>query len=458
MKGLLFLIVFTSTFFGVQAQSYYFFVHETSLTQGGFHIYKTLLSLQADGTASARIQYNAGDGNKLYLYNLSLTDSTINITDTTHKYLVCREAPLPLLDADSAGFVLPRFIFKKKYDGQGYYYEPEQVEVANGNGQWMKANMTTAMQKNLEDLRQDEPFLGSFYFESDAFYKFVFEENTRAIPMARPEKMFLLMVANTNDPTIGTSAATDLNNITTLFTSVARNLGISKIIPLTVSGNNYGKPAMEATLATLERLNPSPIDIVVFYYSGHGFRLKTDKSEYPRMSFRTASNRANREVGDNIPLEDVYNRIHALKPRVCLVLGDCCNADIYANPVFGTDMIKPKGGGTLGNFNFESAKKLFLPTLPLSILVGSVKKDHLSLGHPAIGGYYTHFFTSELEKNLWGYYSSSLLSFAGGSNSSWLKILLDARKNTYWKSKAKQCGKTVNDRCIQEAEISVTPM
>jgi len=52
-------------------------------------------------------------------------------------------------------------------------------------------------------------------------------------------------------------------------------------------------------------------------------------------------------------------------------------------------------------------------------------------------------------------YSSSLLLFGGQSNASWLKILLEARKNTYWKAKAKQCGKTTNDRCIQQAEISV---
>jgi len=109
----------------------------------------------------------------------------------------------------------------------------------------------------------------------------------------------------------------------------------------------------------------------------------------------------------------------------------------------------------LGYFNMESAKKLFLPAMPLSIIVSSVEKDHLSVGNPDIGGYYTHFLTAELEKNIWGFYSSSLLLFGGQSNASWLKILLEARKNTYWKAKAKQCGKTTNDRCIQQAEISV---
>ncbi|MEJ7674859.1 MAG: hypothetical protein WKF59_19720 [Chitinophagaceae bacterium] len=98
----------------------------------------------------------------------------------------------------------------------------------------------------------------------------------------------------------------------------------------------------------------------------------------------------------------------------------------------------------------------FFPPTPLAIIIGSVKQGHLSVGHPEIGGYYTHFFITELEKNLWGY---SSFQFPGGgkTNVSWLRMLLTARQNTYWKSKAKQCGKTENDRCIQEAEIDVNP-
>ena len=78
----------------------------------------------------------------------------------------------------------------------------------------------------------------------------------------------------------------------------------------------------------MEKQKPSSKDIVIFYYSGHGFRLQGDKSIYPRMSFRTAKNKADKQVGENMGLEEVYNRIKALMPGVTLALGDCCNADI----------------------------------------------------------------------------------------------------------------------------------
>ena len=452
-------VLLTLLFWGVsklQAQTSFFIVYEYSIPGAGTKIYKSLVTLQADGNAVARIQYNAGPANKLFLYEQVLSDSSIEKDGITRKYLLPNTDAVPLIDPDTSGFFIPRFLFKKLFDSSGYYYEPSGVELQNNTGLWVAANMTQSQQKNYQDLRNDEPFVGSFYFESDGFYQYIFDQTTRANPLPRSEKMFLIVVANTQDATVGKSAKTDLKNVSGLFTSLAANLGITKVVPLYISGDGYSKTAVEAALLALEAQKPSPIDIVVFYFSGHGFRLAGDQSKYPRMSFRTAQNKARKEVGDNIPLEDVYKRINALKPRVCLVLGDCCNADIYENPVLGNDMIKPKGGGTLGTFNVESAKKLFLPAMPLSIIVGSVQKDHLSIGHPDIGGYYTHFFTAELEKNIWGYYSSALLSFGGQSNASWLKILLEARKNTSWKAKAKQCGKTKNDRCIQEAEIEVS--
>ena len=437
------------------AQTFYYFVYEAAKA-GETHIFKTLIMLQPDGTATARVQYNAGINNKLYLYDVYLADSSIETQGITRKYLIPRSNPVPLLDKDTNGFLKPRFIFKKNYDSAGYYYAASGSETEISDGKWSPAKTTLSQQKTFEDLRDDEPFVSSFYFESDPFYRYIFGSRTRAIPISRTEKMFLIVVANTSDSSVGESAQLDLKNVSRLFKDLAQNLGIIKFFPLYVSGNGYSKSAVEASLAVIEKQQPSPKDIVVFYYSGHGFRLQGDKSIYPRMSYRTKKNKANKEIGDNIGLEDVYNRIKAMKPGVTLVLGDCCNADIFEKPVLGNDVIKPKGGGVLGDFNLESGNKLFFPPAPVAIIIGSVKQGHRSWGHPEIGGYYTHFFTTELEKNLWGY-SSFQFSESGKTKASWLRMLINARENTYWRSKQKQCGKTENDRCIQEAEIDVNP-
>ncbi|MEJ7674861.1 MAG: hypothetical protein WKF59_19730 [Chitinophagaceae bacterium] len=137
-------------------------------------------------------------------------------------------------------------------------------EIEITDGKWLPAKTTLNQQKTYKELRDDEPFVSSFYFESDPFYQYIFGEHTRAVPIFRTERMFLIVVANTNDPTVGASAQKDVKNVSQLFTSLAQNLGITKIFPLYIFGNEYSKLAAEASLAVLEKQKPSSKDIVVF--------------------------------------------------------------------------------------------------------------------------------------------------------------------------------------------------
>lgn len=439
----------------LKAQSYYFYVYETEV-KGVSTIYRSLVNLQPDGTAIARVQYNDKNSGKLFLYEIKLVDSSLANEGDESKYLIPVEPAKPLLEADGSAFSVPRFKFTKFKDSSVSYYEPSGVD-AFVSEKWLTTKLTTHSEKLFEELKNDPDLINSFYFETDAFYQFVFDESTRAVPLPRKEKMFLLIVANTNDETVGKSVATDLKNVKETFTDLARALGVVNIYPIYIEGDGYSKSAVEAALARIEAQKPSSKDIIIFYFSGHGFRLPNQKSDLALMSFRTPLNRLKKEVGEYIALEEVNKRITALKPGISIVLADCCNANIYENPVLGTDMIRPKGGGTLGAFNLQSGNKLFFPPAPLSILIGTTHKGNLSVGHPETGGYFTHYFLAELQKNLWGYYANSFLSVGGQSSASWLNISKVARENTYWKSKAKQCGATANDRCIQEADIFVIP-
>jgi hypothetical protein len=452
---LLFVFAASGFSFTAHSQAYYFFVNEISVPGGEAYTYKTLLVLNTDGSAVARIQYNIPGSKELYLYELNLIDSSID-NISSNKYLMCRNAPVLLAGAVDPGFLVPRFVFQKKYDSSGYYYEPFAMEIKLAGNSWHLTKMNTSEQKTLENLKENEPLVESFYFETDEFYRYVFEKRPRAIPEVRTEQMFLIVVANTNDETVGKGAKADLANISQLYTTLARDLGIKTVFTTYIFGDAYNKTAVEKALEKLKEQKPRSTDIIIFHYSGHGFRLPGDVSLYARMSFRTSENRIKKEVGDNMSLEEVYNRIKALNSKVCIVSGDCCNANIYENPAFGSEMLKPKGGGILGEFNLTNAKKLFLPPAPVSMIIGSVKKDHLAVVHPETGGYFTSYFTAELEKNLWGFFYRSLFTGAQ-SNSSWLRIIVDASNNTYWKSIRKQCGKTENDRCIQRAEFELSP-
>ena len=78
-------------------------------------------------------------------------------------------------------------------------------EVEISHGKWIPAKTTLSQQMDCEELTSDEPFVSSFYSKSDPFYGYVFGKRTRPVPISRKEKMFLIVVENTNDITVGAS-------------------------------------------------------------------------------------------------------------------------------------------------------------------------------------------------------------------------------------------------------------
>jgi len=87
------------------------------------------LTLQPDGNATARIQYNDAFSNELFLVELNLTDSTDETSSATTKYLVANSTPKLIVGSADTSFLMPRFIFIKKYDSLNYYYEPVGTEI-----------------------------------------------------------------------------------------------------------------------------------------------------------------------------------------------------------------------------------------------------------------------------------------------------------------------------------------
>lgn len=58
-------------------------------------------------------------------------------------------------------------------------------------------------------------------------------------------------------------------------------------------------------------------DIVIFYFTGHGFRTEETFSKWPNLLFSY----------DNqyIPLDEVVNRLYRINTQFSLVIADCCN-------------------------------------------------------------------------------------------------------------------------------------
>jgi len=433
---------FTSLSF---SQSYFYFVNQMPAREGSTVTCHTFLTISAGGS-TARVRYKEPATNNDRFFEVVLIDSLLpgENANNDYRYLISPEEPTPLDGTDGEGFAAPRFVFKKQTNSDGDFYVPFAMEYKMADGQWVAAAIEKIAEKNYEGLAEEEAFVSRFYNSSEEFYKYIFHPQLVSRDPNSPkrkEKLFLIAVANTNDKTIGLSSQKDLDNITSTFATLAGNLGMA-IVTVTVSGNGFRKGAVDTAI---QKLKPSPIDIVVFYFSGHGFRYSNDTSKYPRMSLR-----ANQQMDrgkNNLNVEEVYTKIIKKGAKVNIVFSDCCNEDIEENAPVGRDLLRTKGwgiGGSQQKLNMENCTALFFPKTPLNILSSSTDVNQLAIGNPKLGGFFTCFFKAELDKSLYSYEASN----------SWLRILVSAKEKARYQSLSALCGKS---RCVQTAAFRVQP-
>lgn len=164
-------------------------------------------------------------------------------------------------------------------------------------------------------------------------------------------KMWAIVVANTLDENIGKEDIIDNKAVMNELNSIVKALGIEHSIQNITGKKMFDK---EYVASRINAINPGPDDIVLFWYSGHGFRWDNQKDQYP--CFAMADEDDDLET-HYIAASDVYNTIVGKGARLNLVFADCCNSKIGAN--------KPRGAGNTVSSRSSSAsldrlKDLFL--------------------------------------------------------------------------------------------------
>ncbi len=201
--------------------------------------------------------------------------------------------------------------------------------------------------------------------------------------------LHLFVVANTEVADIGSACRTDYGNITNEMKGVAQSLGIP-LKEYNVTGSSYSKRGLEAAL---NRLHPAANDIVVFLYTGHGFRFDDQKDSFPMMAMTT--NDYQPLDGNYVALSEVYQAICGKGARLNIVLSDCCNSQIGE--------VRPLQGSTLfsrGNNNFSRQRlaDLFFNSK------GSILSTAASPGEyswcDAAGGMFTLSFIQSLRREI----------------------------------------------------------
>jgi len=296
----------------------------------------------------------------------------------------------------------------------------------------LRPNYTTIQSGKLKDFASQKMgfssisknFLLQYFSEDEEFYSNFFRPVTRGFTSAeRNTRMHLLVVTNTNDKSIGNACKFDKARIIQTFSDLSNYLGV-KLITDTIAGKIYNKKNVETAI---KKLSPSANDIVIFYYSGHGFRKSGQASLYPMIDLR--SKPKDDYLKESLSMEDIYSRIKSKKARFNLVLSDCCNTEVAATNAIASRPLQTKNTGI--NWSENNTRQLFLSRTPISLLATAANAGQKATCNSTFGGFFSWFFKSSMES------SCSVLK----TSASWDEVMQVAQKQTINKARFTYCDK-----------------
>jgi len=391
-----------------------------------------------DGTGIIRVRYRDSPKDPWIVVSMDLKehyfgDEDPNDKNKTDSTILVFEGKNPrvIIGPDTTEYDPDILVFQ--YDPQTDDYEPFAVYSEDENEVLHEGVITERRYLNEEDLTKER--ISRYFTEKEDIYLNLFEEATvRSLtPQEKKTQLFLIIVANTEDISIGSTCVVDKDATYKTFNTLAEFLGI-QFIPKVIYGKDFSKVNVDNAISSLK---PGPNDIVIFYYSGHGFSNAKDNYRFPYLDLR---DKISQPFGGEFALniEDVYKRIKLKGARLNLVFSDCCNSDPSLSNVSTGDIASTRHS-SLG-WNVENCRALFMNDKPLSVLMTAASKGELSAGN-STGGIFTFNFRESLEKSFGPFYN----------NVSWDTLLKTAQVQTINKAKNTLCIQEDNSRkiCVQ---------
>ncbi len=387
--------------------------------------YRALLQRLEDGTGFIRVKFYDEDVKENIVVEMKMEEyyyiNEKGIEDTT---ILVFEGFEPVVIKGPKNYGYNPDIFWLKRDVKAGYFQPWGVTSPGENNRYDQGVITTMNFIEKDALTRD--FVLEYYSTTEPFYKNLFETAiTRPVSVVlQKAKMHLVIVANTEDADIGVTCELDKKNTLKLFKELCSaemlNIGLETVV---IDGDNFSKQKVDAALTTL---SPGPQDIVVFYYSGHGFNWNKETRQFPYLDLRDKMSQQ-LTAAYTMNVEDIYNLLLKKGARMNLVLSDCCNADPSQNTVLvsgGASQRTTSLGGVP-----QKCKDLFMNEKPMSLLMTAASRGELSAGTRENGGIFTYMFRETLGKFMGPYETAT----------SWAAIVDNATKRTVKKADGTDC-------------------
>lgn len=195
-----------------------------------------------------------------------------------------------------------------------------------------------------------------------------------------------VIVADTQDDSIGDSTVADLYKMQSLMSKIAKNTDLNLRQITIIDFNAVPKKMLE----NLNALKVNEDDVVIFYFSGHGYRTPSKgESIWPNLYFSLRD--------EGVEYEKVVNLLQNKKPRLLITMADVCNNVISERsaPYLVRALFRRVDSTDAASENY---RRLFLETNGL-IRVTSAKIGEFAWA-TQIGGLFTVAFIKSMESEV----------------------------------------------------------
>ena len=417
-----------------------------------FPKYTAMLVRYGNGTGFMRVRYSNKANTENFVVDMQFNEveGRSKIDGLPHLTLQFKgENPKYIINSSKAKQEIynPDVLWFKK-ESTDKNFKPWGVTSLNSDGTFEYGKILFVKVINTEDLTKT--FVKNYFLPTESFYTNLFSPSNTNVAITSPKvinntgnspippvttvlatKLHFVLVANTNDPRIGYSVQKDVINITSQIKDVATFLNLPLNL-VEISGAKFGKAGVETAL---NNLKPGTNDIVIFYYSGHGYSNDRNANEqYPQFDLRQS--RFDDVLVATLNASEVLTKIKSKNARLNLVITDCCNSSL--------GLLKPEGKNfALTTKSLMSWEKSYCYDLFMkskgTVIATAAKKGQYAYGNTDVGGYFTSNLITSMEKYLSKFQTST---------PTWQEIIAEAQTTTVSLSLTNLC--TANTSCRQD--------